>query len=274
MALSSVYITDRVIDYKREINQLENFQVSARVNSDKMLKPVVRLTFLIPSTDYDESEKFEPYNNPMDIAMATATGFSVDYDVKRDVSLIITNAHFCDTVNARDDTVLVVETSETLRSEMPSSSGYAANVLYMDQYLDLCLVEVYGFVRPVTLAEIDYEVQKFEKIYIIGSPSGILPIIIDTYISARVDRNEIMLGPMNQSGTPYIMTSEQVFSGHSGSPIYNQNGEVIGIIFASLSSYGGLGVSIRDLYTFMQDYNKIILRCLFLLFLLLFLNQL
>jgi S1-C subfamily serine protease len=260
IALSSVYITNRVIDYKREINQLESFQISAKEKSSKMLSPVVRLTFLIPNVDVDENEGPDPADSPMDISMTTATGFSIEYNARSNVSLIITNAHFCDIIETRDDTVLVTENSETLRSEMPSQSGYASNVLYIDPYLDLCLVEAFGFVRPAILAEIDYDIQDFEKVYVVGSPSGVLPIIIDTYISAAVDRRDVKLGRMNQRGMPYIMMSEQVFPGHSGSPIYNQNGEVIGVTFASLSSYGGLGISVRDLYTFLQDYEAIISR--------------
>jgi V8-like Glu-specific endopeptidase len=57
-------------------------------------------------------------------------------------------------------------------------------------------------------------------------------------------------------GEPFLLTSEEVYPGHSGSPIFNENGEVIGIIFASFPTYGGIGIPVGDIHKFLQDANN------------------
>ena len=58
---------------------------------------------------------------------------------------------------------------------------------------------------------------------------------------------------MSDEGNPIILISEQVFPGHSGSPVFTKEGKVIGAIFGALRSYGGLAVSVKDIYVVMED---------------------
>lgn len=247
--MSSVYITKSILSFKREKASLEGFQVRARIQKQKMLKPVVKLSYLIQEFIGDSTE---PYYT----SLSTATGFGVEYNPKNNTSYVITNAHFCDIVAEDSSAKLIAETAEHFRHGYPGSDGIPGDALYSDRTLDLCMVAIYGFIAPTKLASPGYEAQQFENIFIVGAPSGVLPIIIDTYLSADIDRGMIDLGIMSKSGNNYILVSEQVFPGHSGSPIYNDGGEVIGVIFASMSHYGGIGIPIKDVYSFMQDFYK------------------
>ena len=57
---------------------------------------------------------------------------------------------------------------------------------------------------------------------------------------------------MGPEGSPLILLSEQVFPGHSGSPVFTKDGRVIGIVFGALRSYGGLAVSVKDIYLILE----------------------
>lgn len=249
-AISSTYITKSILTFKKEHANFESFQISARSQEQKMLNPVVKLSYLTPS-HLDES------GEPQGVSLSTATGFGIEYDAVRNISYAITNAHFCNAGFENENSNLLAETSDYFRHNYPRTDAMPGEALYMDRGLDLCIVAIYGYIAPAIIANIGYEVQQFENIYIVGAPSGVLPVIIDTYMSAEAHRPSIRLGAMNLSGNNYLLVSEQVFPGHSGSPIFNESGEVIGVIFASLSRYGGIGIPLGDLYAFLQDFHKL-----------------
>jgi hypothetical protein len=251
IAISSTYITKSILTFQKERSSFESFQISARTQEQKMLNPVVKLSYLMP-THIDEM------GIPHGVSLSTATGFGIEYDAVRNISYALTNAHFCNAGFENESSKLVAETSDYFRYNHPAQDAMPGDALYMDRGLDLCIVAIYGYIAPATIADIGYEVQQFENIYIVGAPSGVLPIIIDTYMAAEAHRTSISLGAMNLSGNNYLLVSEQVFPGHSGSPIFNESGEVVGVIFASLSRYGGIGIPLRDIYIFLQDFHKLV----------------
>jgi S1-C subfamily serine protease len=130
-----------------------------------------------------------------------------------------------------------------------------SKILYTDPQLDLCLVEAKGYISPAIIADYNYQPKLFEKVFIVGGPTGNFPIIIDTYISSIVQREEIGLIFLREGGHAFMLVSEQIFPGHSGSPVFNQEGEVIGVVFASLETYGGLTISHKDIFELLSDYE-------------------
>ena len=44
-----------------------------------------------------------------------------------------------------------------------------------------------------------------------------------------------------------------VVGGQSGSPIYNEFGKVVGVVFASVGTYGGLGIPSEAVMDFMNE---------------------
>ena len=135
-----------------------------------------------------------------------------------------------------------LSTKSFVQTSLPTS-----RVLVTIPELDLCYLEVRGYIRPVEIESYSYSPTNFEKIFIVGAPAGDFPIIIDSYISASIERSSIGIGTLSRSGNSFILVSEQIFPGHSGSPIYTEEGKVIGIVFGALQTYGGLGVSHRDI---------------------------
>jgi S1-C subfamily serine protease len=242
IAVSLVHFTKDVIDFTKEIIILKDSHVKAKIREERMLHPTVKITSLImaPSSDTGEGGY---------ITLSAATGFSIKYDIKNNESLIITNDHFCRT-NLSDVTYIIEDYSKSsLESEGPHLNG---RVVFTKPSLDLCLIKADGYIRPATLANYDYIPKAFEEIYVIGSPSGNFPIIFDSYISKVINRVGIELGSMGPEGSFFLLISEQVFPGHSGSPIFTKDGKVIGIIFGALRSYGGLAISVKDIYKMLE----------------------
>jgi S1-C subfamily serine protease len=248
MLISLVYITKEIINFSKDIILFNEYQIEALVRQERMLYPVVKVSSIQQGTDTGSSG--------IQAIISTATGFSIEYDAANNTSLIITNDHFCRDIGV--GSMLILENYEKAIAD--ASSEYIdeyieSKILYTDPQLDLCLVKAAGYIPPAIIADYSYEPKLFEKVFIVGGPTGNFPIIIDTYISSIVQREEIGLIFLGENGNDFILISEQIFPGHSGSPVFNQRGEVIGVVFASLETYGGLTISHKDIFELLSDYK-------------------
>jgi S1-C subfamily serine protease len=242
--ISSVYITKSVIDFAKNIITLREYQTDALIKQEKMLYPVVRV---VSAQTVQAS-----FGGGMMVA-STATGFSIQYDPVDNISFIITNDHFCRDISSTSR--LIVEDYDKVSLNI-SDDYLKAEILHSDSGLDLCLLSAHGYIKPATIADIDYDPELFENIFIVGGPTGNFPIILDTYISGESERSSIPLGNLSKSGNNFILVSEQIFPGHSGSPVFNQSGEVIGVVFAALETYGGLIISHKDIFELLFRYQN------------------
>jgi S1-C subfamily serine protease len=243
--LSLVHVTKEVISFSKEIILLKDQQTRAGIKEERMLQPAVKLSSILLEENALPEDEVKG-----SILLSSATGFSLKYNPSTNTSLIITNEHFCRTITA--GVTLILENYE--KSILELSDDYMdSKVIYSDATLDLCLVEAKGFIKPVVIADCDYEAVPFEKVYVVGGPSGNFPIIFDSYISSIVEREDITLGAMDEEGHPFLLISEQVFPGHSGSPVFTEEGEVIGMIFGALETYGGLAISNKDICDILES---------------------
>lgn len=241
MALSLVHLTKDIIDFTKEIIILKDHSAKAKIKEESMLRPTVKITSIIMAS-LPGPEKSSEY-----VSLSAATGVSVKYDVVNDQSLIVTNDHFCKT---KDINFIIEDYSQ---SSLEKNRSYMdGKVVLTEPTLDLCLIRVNGYIKPAVLADYHYTPQAFEEIYVIGGPSGTFPIIFDSYISNIISRKEVALGSMGTEGNSFLLISEQVFPGHSGSPVFTKDGKVIGIVFGALKSYGGLAISVKDVYKILE----------------------
>jgi len=212
------------------------YSTDAIFRTEKMLLPVVKLTHI----GLRESDNT--------IFSVSATGFSIAYDIKSDSSLIITNDHFCSDLT--DSSSLYIE-DYSLKLIDFAEQNSELRIMKSNPALDLCVLQSYGFIKPAEIIKDYYVPQLFEKVYVVGAPSGDFPIILDTYISAFLPREKISIAPLSDDGNKFIMISEEVLPGHSGSPVYTKDGRVIGIIFGALPDYGGMAASSDDIKLFL-----------------------
>lgn len=242
IVISSVLIVINIINFSKRIIILNESQYTAEFRKEIMLEPVVKLTQL----SYETIEKDGEFQSAESTIFAT--GFSVEYNPSENKTIILTNDHFCNTINK--DSLLMVERYDT-ETVFLSNSDTDKLILSTVRDLDLCAIEISGYVRPAKLADNNFYPKPFEEIFIVGGPSGDFPIIVDTYVSMLVDRNRIEMAGLSGSENSFLLISEQVFPGHSGSPIYTKDGRVVGILFGALRSYGGLAASNQDIHFFL-----------------------
>lgn len=246
IVISSVYITNSIIEFAKNIISLKGYQATAVIQQERMLHPVVRVV---------RGQQIPDSFGGGVLIMSTATGFSIQYDPISNISFIITNDHFCREMTG--GSLLIVEDYDKVSLNV-SDDYLESEILHSDPGLDLCLMSAYGYIKPAVIADHNYTPELFENIFIVGGPTGNFPIIIDTYISGRSKRNSVPLGSLSSEGNDFILVSEQIFPGHSGSPTFNLDGEVIGVVFAALETYGGLIISHKDIFELLVRYqNKV-----------------
>lgn len=115
-------------------------------------------------------------------------------------------------------------------------------ILALNPHFDLALLEIpaqeeLDFV-PVFVAEDDFA-REGDGVFAIGSPLGLERSVSEGIVSTR---------NRNMEGITYIQTTAQINPGNSGGPLFNDRGEVVGVINMKLQFGEGLGFAIPVAY--------------------------
>jgi len=181
------------------------------------------IDFLITSTKLSTQDHIKTYKKAVVVIEtddSRGTGFSISSD-----GVILTNHH-------------VVEGEETVTVAFPEHGLLTATVTYTYPDIDLAVLETNATDAPyLTLAE-QADVTHLERVEFIGNPLKFQGIanegeVID-YTKLRHWDEEV------------LMIKAPIYRGNSGSPIINEYGEVIGIVFATLQhdDHGRVGLFI------------------------------
>ena len=136
------------------------------------------------------------------------TGFNI-----RPEGLIVTNYH-------------VVKDAIEILVTFPKQVSFRTNKWYGDPKLDLAILSLEGENLPIVKLEQDHHPVKDEEVTIIGNPLGFSKIAVHGRIEGLANVNSIT--------KPVMVIEAPIYSGSSGSPVFNQNGNVIGVVFATL----------------------------------------
>jgi serine protease Do len=192
----------------------------------------------------------------------SGTAFSIGYNKKEDQTYFLTNNHLCN-----DTSLSIIRVGEQANQDQASfvydnNPDMTFQIINTDPKNDLCLLRTDGYFKPVKINKKRTELKQAESLYIVGAPNSNFPIILETYFSGYVTRNHLSV--IGTEGHAAIMVSEMLKPGHSGSPVYNEKGELIGIVFASsvrhtlslgvgLYSYGGMVIALPDILEFLES---------------------
>ena len=115
-------------------------------------------------------------------------------------------------------------------------------ILSLNPHFDLALIQIpkqegIDF-RPVYVAEDDSH-REGDTVFAIGSPLGLERSVSEGIVSTR---------NRNMDGIVYIQTTAQINPGNSGGPLFNNKGEVVGVINMKLTLGEGLGFAIPVAY--------------------------
>ncbi len=151
----------------------------------------------------------------------------------------------------------VVNGASTVKVTLYNGDTYDAEVVGGDEDYDIAVIKVDGSgLQAVTLGD-STKLQVGDRVLAIGNPLGELTFSLTGGMVSSVNRT------INVDGTPFnmIQTDASINPGNSGGPLFNQSGEVVGIVSAKYtqSSSGtnaeglGFAIPINDVIAMVQD---------------------
>src|SRR6056300_1568549 len=164
-------------------------------------------------------EMFKDFNQPTERkASSLGSGFIVDKE-----GTVITNNHV---INNAEDIVVRVGEKE-----------YKAKIVGADPYMDIAVLKIDSkdTFTPVKFGDSD-KARIGDWVMAIGNPFGLGGTVTSGIISAR--NRSIGLSRYED----YIQTDASINSGNSGGPLFDMNGDVIGINTAILGRNGSIGI--------------------------------
>lgn len=153
---------------------------------------------------------------------ALGSGFIFDED-----GLIITNNH-------------VVEKASEIKIKTESGKEYDAKVVGRDPKTDVALIKVKPdseFPRPAKIGDSN-AIRVGDWVMAVGNPFGLGHTVTAGIISAK--GRVIGAGPYDD----FLQTDAAINPGNSGGPLFNMNGEVVGLNTAIVAQGQGIGFAI------------------------------
>jgi len=155
------------------------------------------------------------------VQRSLGSGFIIDRE-----GYIITNNH-------------VIEGASEIRVRLSTGKEFEAEVVGRDQKTDLALIKIKSFQDlPVEELGDSDRVEIGEWVMAIGNPFGLSHTVTVGIVSAK--GRVIGSGPYDD----FIQTDASINPGNSGGPLFNMNGEVVGINTAIVAAGQGIGFAI------------------------------
>lgn len=131
----------------------------------------------------------------------------------------------------------VVQAADEMFVEFTNGDTVAARVMTADQGADVALLELASPApaTPATMGDSDL-VGVGDDVFVVGAPLGQTHTLTVGHLSAR-RTNNLMFGDFDPA--EIFQTDAAINQGNSGGPMFNMDGEVIGIVSHILSTTGG-----------------------------------
>jgi len=170
---------------------------------------------------YTIERQIAPHTESGEVALdGLGSGFVVDEE-----GHVMTAAH-------------VVQTADLVQVEFVDGTKVTAAVVASDPVKDVALLKldiIPPGMKPAKLGDSE-EARVGDEIFVIGAPYGLTHTLTVGHISAR-HKNES--GTMGVVRAETFQTDAAINQGNSGGPMFNQRGEVIGIVSYIRSQTGG-----------------------------------
>jgi serine protease Do len=176
----------------------------------------------IPENDpfYDFFRRFAPQMPREQESQSLGSGFFISAD-----GYIMTNAH-------------VVDHAEKITVRLTDKREFSAKVIGADKRTDVALLKIDASGLPIVTKGDPNKLKVGEWVVAIGSPFGFDSSVTAVIVSAKgrsLPRDNFV---------PFIQTDVAINPGNSGGPLFNMNGEVVGINSQIYTRSGGsMGLS-------------------------------
>jgi len=165
-------------------------------------------------------DMFKEFNKPKERkATALGSGFIIDK-----AGIVVTNNH-------------VIQGAEDIIVSVNGSTEYKAEVIGRDPYMDLAVLKIVSdkIFKPVSFGNSD-KARIGDWVVAIGNPFGFGGTVTSGIISSR--NRDLNLTRYDD----FIQTDASINQGNSGGPLFNLEGEVIGINTAIIGQSGSIGI--------------------------------
>jgi serine protease Do len=132
----------------------------------------------------------------------------------------------------------VVQTADTVDVEFTNGLVVKARIVASDIAADVALLqldEVPPHIAPARFGDSD-KTEVGDQVFIVGAPLGITHTLTVGHVSARRQPKATSAGLV---ATELLQTDAAINPGNSGGPMFNMNGDVIGIVSQMVSVSGG-----------------------------------
>lgn len=199
------------------------------ISTTKVIKEGPMQPFISPNSpfrDFFGDDFFKRFfgNNPQGKMKTHALGSGFIIDVE---GLILTNNH-------------VVEKADEIKIKTLAEKEYDATVVGRDPKTDLALIKIKGgagFQKVAKLGDSD-ALRVGDWVMAVGNPFGLGNTVTAGIISAK--GRIIGAGPYDD----FLQTDAAINPGNSGGPLFNMNGEVVGVNTAIVAQGQGIGFAI------------------------------
>jgi len=175
------------------------------------------------SSDLDSTlpKRYRDYTLPLKTPRGERFCSSVSMQY-RGTPLTVTNNHCCDAAKG-----MPIEEGHVI------VGNYIEKILHQSNMADICVLTSHIKDSPIRLA--DKELQMFDKILVMGYPRG--DFLVPRYGMVILLGEEVCI---NYGEFPYEelrcvesnFTSATSYGGNSGSPIFNEQGELVNLLYA------------------------------------------
>ncbi len=132
----------------------------------------------------------------------------------------------------------VVQAADKVRVAFPGDTVAEARVIASEPAADVALLQIDRLPEGAVVAKLgdSDQVEVGDEIFVVGAPFGISHTLTVGHISARHEPNSMLSGV---ELAEFFQTDAAINQGNSGGPMFNQAGEVIGIVSHILTFSGG-----------------------------------
>lgn len=208
--------------------ELDVYQLPSQLNSNdvgKSLTPVDIYELTVNSVVGIKTEATTNAFGQEAVSASAGSGF-----ILTDDGYVITNQH-------------VIADADVIKVELFNEEIYEATLVGSDSAFDIAVLKIEAEdLVPVTVGDSD-ALKVGEEVAAIGNPLGELTFTMTTGILSALDRE------INTDGNPQNMlqTNAAINSGNSGGPLFDMNGNVIGVTTAKYSGTTNSGTIIEGL---------------------------
>jgi len=208
---------DRPDSFADQVDRLSPAVVNISTTTIVNEGPAMDMPQFPPGSPFEDFFKNFGDNDRKRRASSLGSGFIID-----DAGIVVTNFH-------------VIENAEEITVTLADETAFTAKVLGQDQKTDIAVLKIDPGDTDLTAVPFgdSDSLRVGDWVLAIGNPFGLGGTVTAGIVSAR--GRDIGNGPYDD----FIQTDASINRGNSGGPLFNTEGEVIGINTAIFSQTGG-----------------------------------